>query len=201
MVRRHRKRAKSGSMLPQAWAIGLIVSAFLLAALVDSRKLFYFSNGDGASDWQIGEPQITVLTAHQPRSQTEFKQFALELANRDRTLNGLSTLVEDPLLSQAAQGHAEDMLKRDFFDHVSPEGKTPTERYTAVGGTTGAGENIAYFWFNLGINRTYGLAEEFQKGWMYSDGHRENLLRPEYTHFGYGIYVDSGKAYAVQMFR
>ena len=201
MVRRYRRRARYGLLRPQDWAIGLIVFLFLMTAVVDSRKLFYFSNGEGAADWQIGEPQITVLTAHQPRSQTEFKQFALELANRDRTLNGLSTLVEDPLLSQAAQGHAEDMFKRDFFDHVSPDGKTPTDRYIAAGGETGAGENIAYFWFNLGIHRTYGLAEEFQKGWMYSDGHRENLLRPEYTHFGYGIYVDSGKAYAVQMFR
>ncbi|MGP1387392.1 MAG: CAP domain-containing protein [Thainema sp.] len=201
MVRRHRARAKTGYLLPQKWAIGLITSVFLLAALVDSRELFYFSNGSGEADWRIGEPTVTVWTAHQTRSQDELKQFALELANRDRTLNGLPALVEDPLLSKAAQGHAEDMLKRDFFDHVSPEGKTPTDRYVAVGGETGAGENIAYFWFNLGINRTYGLAEEFQKGWMYSDGHRENLLRPEYTHFGYGIYVDSGKAYAVQMFR
>ncbi|MCY7389947.1 MAG: CAP domain-containing protein, partial [Leptolyngbyaceae cyanobacterium CAN_BIN12] len=47
-----------------------------------------------------------------------------------------------------------------------------------------------------------GLIESFQKSWMYSTGHRQNLLKPEYTRFGYGIVVEqiSGRAYAVQNF-
>ena len=41
------------------------------------------------------------------------------------------------------------------------------------------------------------------KGWMYSEGHRHNLLSPQYTKFGYGIVVDhqTGRVFAVQNFR
>lgn len=46
------------------------------------------------------------------------------------------------------------------------------------------------------------LIERFQKGWMYSEGHRQNILRPEFTRFGFGIALNSarGEVYAVQMF-
>ena len=47
-----------------------------------------------------------------------------------------------------------------------------------------------------------GLVEEYQKGWMYSPGHRENLLTADYTTFGYGIVANAlgTEIYAVQMF-
>ena len=124
--------------------------------------------------------------------------FALELVNRDRTLNGLAPLTEP--LSHSAQLHAQDMMERGYYDHVTPEGKTPTDRFEA-GGTVGVGENIIEQKV-LGARLTCGLVEQFQKGWMYSDGHRQNLLTPEYRQFGYGIAINpvTGKMYAVQNF-
>ena len=94
------------------------------------------------------------------------------------------------------------MLTRNYFAHVTPEGKTPTDRFVQIGGKGGAGENIAQQTGALGISLNYGLLERLQKGWMYSKGHRQNLLKPDYTRFGYGIVVDplSGKAYAAQEF-
>lgn len=122
--------------------------------------------------------------------------------NRDRQVNGLPPLVEDPLLSLATQRHAEDMLRRQFYDHVNPDGQNPSDRFMAVGGQVGAGENIMQQVGGVPTTLSYGLVEEYQKGWMYSPGHRENLLAAHYTTFGYGIVENplGTEIYAVQMF-
>lgn len=180
------------------------ITIVLLAGIVaySARDQYYFSNGAGGPDWQIGKAQVNVFTAHHHQSLADMRQFSLDLVNRDRHLNGLPSLVADPLLAEASQRHAEDMLQRNFFDHVSPDGLNPTDRFLAVGGTRGAGENIIIQQTNAGLGLSYGLAEQFQRGWMYSDGHRQNLLHADYKTFGYGIAIDplGSKAYAVQMF-
>ncbi|OUL29137.1 hypothetical protein BV372_23780 [Nostoc sp. T09] len=168
------------------------------------KKVFSggLDNGDGGADWKIGKPKATIWNAEQLRSLPDIRNFALELVNRDRELNNLKPLQEDSLLSQAAQGHAEDMLARNYFNHTSLEGKRPRDRYLGVGGSpyVGVGENILKGHAH-GFGLTYGEAEKFQRGWMYSNGHRENLLTAEYTKFGYGIATGvDGRIYAVQMF-
>ncbi|WP_234300717.1 CAP domain-containing protein [Sphaerospermopsis aphanizomenoides] len=159
-------------------------------------------NGNGGANWKIGQPKATAWNAQQLRSLPELQKFAVELVNRDRTLNNLKPLVTDPLLSQAAQRYAQDMMDRNYFSHISPEGKNPRDRYLAVGGShhVGVGENIYKGTFSdLGLN--YKQVENFQRGWMYSNGHRANILTPKYGKFGYGIAArPNGEIYAVQMF-
>jgi uncharacterized protein YkwD len=55
---------------------------------------------------------------------------------------------------------------------------------------------------SFGVMLSYRLVESFHKNWMYSRGHRDNLLNRDYARFGYGIVVDavSGRVYAVQKF-
>jgi uncharacterized protein YkwD len=172
-------------------------------AELSPKNLVGFYNGPGGKDWKIGTPLANTNNAYKLHSLPETQSFALQLVNRDRTLNGQSRLSLDPVLSAAAQKHAEDMLKRDYFAHNTPEGQTPRDRFLALGGSpyVGTGENIAYTTERL-TNLNFASIEKFHKGWMYSNGHRENLLRPEYTHFGYGIVTDGirGKSYAVQEF-
>lgn len=201
-----RGNRKSGKRLPK-WVIALqrfVLPLLLIVAVgfVYAKDNFYFDNGTGGADWRIGKPKVTWLSAQRQPSLTEARQFALALVNRDRQLNGLEPLVEDPLLAQAAQNHAADMLQRNYFAHESPEGKTPSDRFAQVGGKGGAGENIAKQSEKIAASITNGLLERFQKGWMYSSGHRQNLLEPGYTRFGYGIVADSvsGQTYAVQNF-
>ncbi|MBE9213251.1 CAP domain-containing protein [Plectonema cf. radiosum LEGE 06105] len=159
-------------------------------------------NGNGGKDWKIGECKVTVLNADKLRSLPELSKFALKVVNRDRNINNLSLLQEDSLLSQTAQLHAQDMLLRGYFSHYSPEGKTPRQRYLAAGGNSrlGVGENIAKGTVK-GLALTYGQTEKWQRGWMYSDGHRANILTSQYKKFGYGIAAGAdGRIYAVQMF-
>lgn len=179
---------------------GLLI---VLACIYYGKDSLYFNNGAGGANWRIGAPLVNPLSAFPTRSLSELRQQALLLANRDRKLNGLSPLREDPLIAYTAQKHADDMANRDFYDHVNPEGQNPSDRYRANGGIGGIGENIVYQGQSPGIALSYGLAEKFQRSWMYSEGHRNNLLTPGYTKFGYGISIDrvTGKVYAVQNFQ
>jgi len=45
--------------------------------------------------------------------------------NKIRTNYGLEPLVENPKLDIAALLKAQDMIEKDYFNHYSPEGKTP----------------------------------------------------------------------------
>jgi uncharacterized protein YkwD len=173
-----------------------------LCVIYSYKDALYFNNGAGGTTWKIGKPEVTLWTAHTSRSLPELQAFALKLINRDRQLNGLPPLVEDPQLTETAQRHAEDMKARHYYAHVTPEGKTPTDRFIAIGGQGGIGENIAMQSGTVpALN--WGVVEFFQKSWMYSSGHRANLLNPHYTKVGYGIAADpiTGKIYAVQNFQ
>jgi uncharacterized protein YkwD len=196
--RRHRHQTYP-HRAKQVIGYGLLI----LALAIGSKDIYYFDNGAGGSAWTIGEPYVSIINAHNPRSTTEASEFALELVNRDRHLNGLSPLVEDPLLTQTAQAHAEDMLTRQFYAHINPDGETPSDRFARIGGQSGAGENIVQWHPSPGTGRiTFGTVERFERGWMYSDGHRANLLEPRYTRFGYGIVTNrnGSEMYAVQNF-
>lgn len=196
--RRYRHPSGKSVNLQAVLSVSLIVGFVFVGA----RDFFSLDNGKGGSDWRIGSSIIGGLDAHQPRSLMENRALALRLVNRDRQLNGLSPLVEDPLLAQAAKLHAQDMLTRRYYAHVTPEGKTPTDRFSMLGGQGGVGENIMQQTGAPGILLSSRLIEQFQKAWMYSKGHRINLLTPFYTRFGYGIVADplTGRVYAVQNF-
>ncbi|TAE61379.1 MAG: CAP domain-containing protein [Nostocales cyanobacterium] len=163
---------------------------------------FGLYNGTGGKDWKIGQAQANIWNANKLQPVTELRNFAVKLVNRDRTINNLPPLEIDNVLSQAAQDHAEDMLEKRYFNHISLDGKNPQDRYIAVGGkrNLGVGENI-FQGSGIALGLTYGEVEKFQRGWMYSNGHRKNILLPQYKKFGYGIATSSdGRIYAVQMF-
>ena len=51
----------------------------------------------------------------------------------ERTARGLPAVGESGQLSRAAQGHADDMVARRFFEHVTPGGSTLGDRVNATG--------------------------------------------------------------------
>jgi uncharacterized protein YkwD len=102
-------------------------------------------------------------------------------------------LTINELLNVAAQGHAEDMARRDYFDHDTPEGVTATDRMRQAGyqGSV-TGENIAYGQRD---------AESVVRGWMNSPGHCRNIMSSSYTEIGIGAFRDGGgRIYWVQNF-
>jgi uncharacterized protein YkwD len=143
-----------------------------------------------------------------------------ELINIERHKAGLKPLTLDKKLSAIARGHSQDMAKKNYFSHISPEGEDFLARYKKKGFVCqmhvgqhiyeGA-ENI--FLDNLYSSVTYTdgrahydwnsleeIARSIVKGWMKSDGHRENILQPPFRSQGIGVVIKDGKVYITENF-
>ncbi|MHC4662171.1 MAG: CAP domain-containing protein [Planctomycetota bacterium] len=114
----------------------------------------------------------------------------LDLCNVERAKVGVAALSWCDGLWALAKAHSNDMCERDFFDHVNPEGESPSDRarYGHAGRFTfdsvtpdpyswGVGENIAW---------GYDSPASVMNGWMNSPGHRANILDSSYSHLGVG---------------
>jgi uncharacterized protein YkwD len=169
----------------------------LALSLLSVLSICWFATPQGIAQ-PLSNGSASESSSYQSDNLVQFQQIALDLANRDRVQNGLSPLQADTLLTQAAQLHAEDMLRRNYFSHHSPEGKSPSDRFADVGGRQGAAENIVM------IQGSSGLEPDrlvyFEEQWMKSTGHRENLLNSKYARFGYGVASSGGRIFAVQLF-
>jgi uncharacterized protein YkwD len=116
----------------------------------------------------------------------EARAAVLCLVNQHRAEHGLAPLVEHPVLQAAAQAHAEDMGRRDFFAHENPDGATAHDRISRAGYRgRRTGENIHW---GIGISASPARIVD---GWMSSPGHRANILTAEFTHVGTGIGYDA----------
>ena len=109
------------------------------------------------------------------------------LLNRRRARRGLARLRGDALLRRAAKRHSLDMVRRDYFDHVSPGGSTLTDRLLGAGfglrarASWVAGENLAW---GMGSSAT---PRAIVRMWMNSPPHRRNVLGPRFRRVGIGI--------------
>ena len=113
------------------------------------------------------------------QNQSTVERSLLCLTNLHRFRNGLAPLDRDTRLGTAARNHSADMIARDYFDHFSPEGASPSDRAMAAGYPGGAGENIA-------ANGT-GTAAALFTQWKGSAGHNANMLEPDYRTAGMGV--------------
>jgi uncharacterized protein YkwD len=110
----------------------------------------------------------------------------LARVNAERAKAGRPALRLDPLLSAAAQEHAEDMMVHSYYDHSSLDGKTPLDRVRKTGYAPHiVAENIARGPFTV---------DEVMDDWMLSREHRANLLHPAFRDFGAGIVVGRNPA-------
>lgn len=113
------------------------------------------------------------------RDLDRLRQELLERVNRNRRENRLPRLGENSRLDRAAQAHADDMARRSYYGHASPEGRRVSDRVAAQGySPSAAGENLASGQFSV---------EEVMDGWMKSPTHRENILQRLFTDAGFGV--------------
>lgn len=154
--------------------VPLLLAAFCAAAVAQS--------GDGPSE--------------------ALRRHSLELVNQAREAEGLAPLQPAPVLRRAAQAHAEDMLRRGYFAHESPDGGTPLQRFRKAGGERmrRLAENIAQCQ-GCDVPADRAAVKRLQEGWMDSPHHRRNILMEGLTHYGFGLAErPDGTRYAVQLF-
>jgi len=102
--------------------------------------------------------------------------------NHYRSDQRLIALTRDPAIDAVARAHSEDMVKRRFLSHRSPEGHDWVDRLQRSGieGFSMAGENV-------GMTSRPDPNQEILSGWLNSPVHRENLTARPYNVTGIGI--------------
>jgi len=112
--------------------------------------------------------------------QSKFASEVVELVNKERANAGLKPLTVHAKLTTVAVDKAKDMSDNNYFSHTSPTHGSPFDMMKAYGISFGyAGENIA---------KGQRTPQEVMNSWMNSQGHRENILSPNFTMIGVGYY-------------
>ncbi len=112
----------------------------------------------------------------QTQAVDKFASEVAALVNQERAKAGLKPLRFDANLSKMALDKAKDMDNLNYFDHTSPTYGSPFDMMKSYGiSYSYAGENIA-----MG-QRT---PQEVMNGWMNSQGHRANILNPNFDTIG-----------------
>lgn len=168
------RAAIDGSRFGSALVSGVAAAQPYLGQLLgsDAGSLFV-TKIDADQRQQLDLPEDLDLM---PDPQAESQMLAL--VNAERTAAGLRPLVLDARLVPVARQHSEEMFRLRYFGHQSPVTGSPFDRLDAAGiAYSRAGENLAYA-------QSVVVAHQ---GLMASEGHRENILRPEFTAIGIGV--------------
>ena len=133
----------------------------------------------------------TVNTWYSNDARARKPSFFANLRAEFSSYPAVAPLAFHPKLIQSARAHSQDMITRDFFAHVNPDGLDPTARAAAAGYDVGVGENI-----DGGGASTEDDILESHFGFMvdYDNidtshplGHRQNILDSSYTEIGVGV--------------
>jgi uncharacterized protein YkwD len=168
------RNAIDGSRLGRALVSEVAAAQPYLGRLLgtDGGALFV-TKVDADQRQQLDLPADLAL-APDPQAETQM----LALVNEERVSAGLAPLALDARLVPVARQHSEEMFRLRYFGHQSPVSGSPFDRLDAAGiRYARAGENLAYA-------QSVAVAH---RGLMQSEGHRENILRPEFTRIGIGV--------------
>jgi uncharacterized protein YkwD len=108
------------------------------------------------------------------------------LVNATRQEHGLRSLRSSARLNAAADGHSADMVARGYFAHVTPDGRSVTDRVRATGYIGGSrdwalGEDIGW---GTGSAST---PDSIFRAFMNSPPHRRVILSREFHEIGVGV--------------
>ena len=120
-----------------------------------------------------------------------FAVEVLDLVNAERAKVGVAPLRLADDLQNASAIRAREIVQ--YFSHTRPDGSSCFTVMRNQGRT--CGENIA---------AGYGSAYDTVEQWMNSQGHRENILNPNFHELGVGYAYDNYSEYRhywVQLFR
>jgi uncharacterized protein YkwD len=120
----------------------------------------------------------------------------VRLSNNERRTEKIPVLKSNALLSKAAQSKANDMLRLQYFAHVSPTNTTPWYWFKQ------AGYRYQYAGENLAID--FVESEDVVQAWMNSPAHRKNVLNAKFKEVGVavvsGSFNGTNSVIVVQMF-
>jgi uncharacterized protein YkwD len=119
-------------------------------------------------------------------SQRALQLSTLCLLNNERSQRHMRRLRLNKRLSRAARGHAQDMVRHQYFSHDTPSGTDFVQRIQRTGylrsaGAWLVGENLA--WGSVNRSTPASIVD----AWMHSPGHRANILNRRFREIGIGV--------------
>lgn len=146
------------------------------------------------TETNYAQPQQKAETTSAPASSnTSYEQRVAQLVNAERQKNGLQPLTFDRSISNVARLKSKDMADNNYFAHQS-------SRYGSAGDMM---KNQGINWSAWGENIASGQRspEAVVTAWMNSEGHKANILSPDFGKIGVGYVTSSnGTPYWTQMF-
>lgn len=130
----------------------------------------------------LSATDLAALKAGSP-SLVGLEQQMVEVVNAQRRKAGLSAYAVDESLTLMAWSQAHDMVKRSYFGHVTPEGRTLRDRFRERGLPVNyVGENIY-----LSV-KPADQAVDTAINWFMGDApHRRNILHQRFSRIGVGV--------------
>jgi uncharacterized protein YkwD len=172
----HLGTATGGPLGRAARALGLLLAAWALAlAIAPAAPAARACTSTNATPAQAAGDELARST--------------LCLLNAERDRRGLRDLRLNDRLSAAAQAHAGDMQRHNYFSHDSRDGSSFVQRIRRAGYLRRAsswivGENLAW-----GAGRHRSTPRGIVAAWMDSPPHRANILSPRFREIGVGVAV------------
>ncbi len=124
----------------------------------------------------LSSPQLAQLVLEGP---VFAPQEIIEYTNIFRADQSLPLLQESSVLNSAARSKLEDMVRNQYFAHVSPSGVSPWYWFQVSGYVySHAGENLA-----IG----FPAAKDVVDAWIQSPSHRNNLANSSFKEIGVAV--------------
>ncbi|MEW5958374.1 MAG: LysM peptidoglycan-binding domain-containing protein [Chloroflexota bacterium] len=153
------------------------------SALQIGQKIIIPLTQPGAN--RASPPTLPRLTAPAPTSPelAALEQGMAAAVNAQRQAHGLPLFTVNEQLTIVARAHAQDMVSRGYFSHVTPEGLALRDRLETAGlRLNWTGENIQRNTQATTVTVPYAL-----DWFMSSRPHRNNILHEHYSRFGVGV--------------
>lgn len=157
----------------------LVSGTLQLEKVSGTHTIAFFENGKNVKTFAVKNTADTLISSnYESITLTADEQKMINLVNQERQRVGCKPLKVDKNLVALARLKSQDMIDKNYFGHQSPTYGSPFDMMKSAGVTyRRAGENIA----------GASSVERAHQALMDSDGHRANILKPEYTHIGIGI--------------
>jgi uncharacterized protein YkwD len=149
----------------------------------------------------VFEPSHTPpVTVAQEAVQAEIQ--ILPLINRDRAQLNVPPVRMNAALTKFARERSADMVRRNYFNHIDPDGVSPQTKARAAGIVDGVYENISWI---KGYATIFDNAAACEQSMMAEpknqENHRSNILDPKHMTVGVGIAVSAnGVVYMTEEF-
>lgn len=120
------------------------------------------------------------------------EEQVLVLVNKERASQGLKPLIMNWEVQRVARYKSNDMRDNNYFSHQSPTYGSPFDMLKKF--------NIKYSTAGENIAKGQKTAEAVMNSWMNSEGHRKNILNPNFTEIGVGYSAGKSTTYWTQIF-